>query len=91
MERQPYFQVGEEVILQSKHFPEANGIYIVEGLHWAENHVSSGTGKDLPNMFVYNLSGCKGQWVESALRKKYPPSSQGFSEIMKILKQNENA
>lgn len=91
MERQPYFQVGEEVILQSKHFPQVNGDYIIEDLCWMENHVSSATGEKLPSMCVYSLINCDGQWAESALKKKYPPSSQGFNELISSIKQNEYA
>ncbi len=92
MERQPYFQVGEEVTLQSKHFPQVNGDYIIEDLDWMENHISSATGEKLPSMFVYRLINCDGQyWAESALKKKYPPSSKGFSELMSSIKQNEHA
>ncbi len=91
MERQPYFQVGEEVILQSKHFPQVNGDYIIEDLEWMENHVSSATGEKLPSMFVYSLINCDGQWAEFVLKKKYPPSSQGFNELISSVKQNEHA
>lgn len=104
MERQPYFQVGEEVTLVSKSHPEYNGDYVVykifeNGELWncRINDLYTLESEGLTYVFekpledkVTNL-GNECLWCESALRKKYSPSSQGFGEIMKSLKQNENA
>ena len=56
-----YFQVGEEVILQSKKYPELNGEYVVEGYYKkgdiVENPVGAGYRwvNDDP---TYTLHGC---------------------------------
>ncbi len=91
MERQPYFQVGEEVILQSEFAPQDNGECVVEWLAFRKGPVQTSFGDFVPSTFVYVLSNRTGIWLESALRKKYPPASQGFSELISSIKQNEHA
>ncbi len=94
MERQAYFQVGEEVILQSKQFPKYNGKYTVEkifppGPHygpdgeslWTDQHFSYCLG------FAFNWKGgiCD-TWQEPSIKKLHKPSETNFTELMNNLK-----
>ena len=85
----PLFAVGEEVILQSKAHPEYNGDAVVLSVF-----ATTGGGPEPGNIVIkggwaYELTiptpFNKG-WHESALRKKYPPSSLGYEELISALK-----
>jgi len=102
MKRQPYFQVGEEVTAIFKNYPESNGDYVI--LEVLSNQQARqeilGTGSKLLCEFYYRLDGLELIWQgqvagdfagEPALRKKYPPSSQSFNELISSIKQNEHA
>lgn len=96
----PKFEVGEEVILVTKTFPEHNGERVVEAvLTRGENYTGRLTGfnvlLELDNLhtFVYLLSGKEVDprdgleivWAESSLRKKHKPAEMSFSALMQSL------
>jgi hypothetical protein len=89
---QPYFAVGEEVILVSKSHPECNGEHTVARIFIQGDEYKSTSGKPWQN-----TSDTIGYWLESddierrnngklwsqsALRKKHPPSTESFTELM---------
>ena len=90
----PYFSVGEEVILQSKDEPQLNGEYVVEAVFDEGETASTSPGKTWVNVngYGYFLEGeyhthpdsdCpRVLWTESALRKKHKPSTDSFTEMM---------
>lgn len=86
----PYFSVGEEVILVSKMQPQYNGDQIVEYVIPPGEHpdpLNSNVIVEGPG-YGYRLAGLslhedRGLYFdESALRKKYKPSDESFSELM---------
>lgn len=95
----PLFSVGEEVILQSKSSPEFNGIYVIHKiLRDRQYMIDRHTGRNIQCEFNHGYFGYILDqpilsdigndiiWAEAALRKRYPPSSQSFSELMNTLK-----
>lgn len=78
------FEVGEEVILQSKDFPEYNSPCVVisrvctsmeselTGVMTAGNYYKTDIQTDDPNSW----------WIESALRKKHKPSDQSLEDMI---------
>lgn len=81
----PKFSVGEVVILQSQHNPEANGEYTVLSF---ERGIGRPSGVEC---YVYMLDGVLswsklGSWAESALRKKHQPGEHSFTDLMASLK-----
>lgn len=91
MNSRPLFEVGEEVILQSKSFPQYNGETTVVSVEYRSGLCVT-TGKLLSPNYLYTL-GVKSVevdvWDESALRKKHPPSEHSFTELMEKLKSGE--
>lgn len=97
------FEVGEEVILCSKTFPELNGEAVVLMLvkAGAAKFNCPHCGRDLSSKRVkgktYYLSipsknedyGCCAPWAESALRKKHKGSDFSFNQIMSEIKSTE--
>lgn len=84
------FEVGEIVILESENYPELNGEYPVVGVYF-EGLALLASGGFEKDTFVYELHGVSSDieaWVESALRKKYKPSSEDFRSMMNTLKTN---
>lgn len=80
----PKFEVGEVVILDSKHRPECNGEYVVVdamyGL-WRNN-----TTKEIREGWTYKLNdGSKDPWGEPSLRKKHQPGELSFTDLMASL------
>ena len=99
MERQPYFQVGEEVTLKSISQPQDNGDYVIlkilkDGEEWDDrlntDYIIESDG--LTYVFeqpIANTSADEGTeclWCESALRKKYKPSELSFNEMLSEIK-----
>jgi len=91
---QPYFSVGEEVILESKNYPEFNGEHVVEHIRAKGIYP---TRHDLlfyrvVEGFAYKLIGIDEScfpasdsnpyFGQPTLRKKHPPSTESFSEMM---------
>lgn len=78
----PYFEIGEEVILASEMLPQFNGEYIVSDRracnnigyeYWLENDPVNGK-----------------PWYETLLRKKHKPNNESFSQLITNLnKQTE--
>jgi len=88
----PYFSVGEEVILQSKDFPHLSGDHIIERVFLVGDPVfkvgnHTYVNRDTP---AYHLEGendigrdgYREPWVQSVLRKKHKPSTDSFTEMM---------
>jgi hypothetical protein len=97
----PYFKIGEEVILQSKNLPNLNGEYVVEEVFLdgdvvyssPKHRITSGgiaytLFKDI-RMEVLSDGEYRRGWAQSALRKKHPPSDDNFEEMMSKLKEGE--
>ncbi|MAI12873.1 MAG: hypothetical protein CMM15_02560 [Rhodospirillaceae bacterium] len=92
------FEVGEEVILVSKNYPEFNGEYIIESFMKAGTKCNCQCGKEWQwneNVYVINANfsikqacGCTttGEALESSLRKKHKGSDFSFDEMMKEIK-----
>lgn len=96
MSKQPLFSVGEEVILCSKDYPEHNGEYYVHkvldtGQHYIcrltgiQYTAISGIGYLLDQPVLHPHKNAEAYWSEGALRKKYPPSTESFKEMMSNL------
>jgi hypothetical protein len=71
------FNVGEEILLQSKDFPECNGDYTIVEI---VNHHEYGWIYKLDIHFV--KPGWSDYWKESALRKKHTPGELSFEDLM---------
>lgn len=96
----PLFEVGEEVILQSKVRPELNGEATVLGVYTdtllAKKRLNELNPPDVN--FIGELTGARYEltitnirstgviafWAESALRKKHKPSDKSFGELINI-------
>lgn len=96
----PRFNVGEEVILQSKDYPEMNGEYtVLKVISGGGMVVCSITGQSyrqtdglsyvLNDGNLHKRDNCEINWNESALRKKHKPSGKSFSEMMSDIKNKE--
>lgn len=88
----PLFSVNEVVIVCSKVCQDYNGEQVIESVTWKEAGVCRMTGKILDGHWGYVIYAQedKSRWyLEESLRKKYPPSSQSFSELMNSLKSPE--
>lgn len=83
----PLFAVGEEVILVSVQSPHCNGPAVV--LDVDNNYEDEVPGYLLTTPCEKDDEGIDMLWDQSALRKKSPPSSQSFSELMNTLKSPE--
>lgn len=99
MERQPYFQVGEEVTLKSIDQPQDNGDYIIlsilkHGEEWNDrlntDYITVSEGLtyvfEEPIVDTSMEEGTECLWCESALRKKYKPSELSFNEMINEIK-----
>ena len=86
MERHPYFQIGEEVILQSIDHPSDNGIYYIENICFKENPIRYTTLEDLPASFAYELVGIEGWWGEKIIKKIHKPSQCSFENLLNEIK-----
>lgn len=98
----PKFKIGEEVIRQApkENCPELNGVYIVEDIislsEMRKLHPTMiCTGKyyyKLPSFYskLNDGSVCR-HGSETFLRKKYPPATESFHEMMAKLKSKEKA
>lgn len=93
------FEVGEEVTLCSKTFPQLNCETVVIGVIECGGGVGncshcnkevrlggSGFGYFLEVKNIHEKFGCCAAWAESALRKKYKGSDFLFDEIIKEIK-----
>lgn len=96
----PLFEVGEMVVLQSKNYPEVDGEYCVLKVMPAQQARHLFPTFIIPNGWIYDIGVVRlgincgtpcSLFHETDLRKKYPPSSQSFSELMNTLKSPEKA
>jgi len=85
---QPYFEVGEPVILACTTKPELNGEYTVinlwpEGRHLVEIRDNYEHWLTVRQRFAYELEGLKEIWFgESCLRKKYKRPDESFLDML---------
>lgn len=86
----PLFAVGEEVILQSVNYPEANGDYVIIEAFYGQ--ALDSVTRELETAFFYMLDTDaykKGEWWhQESLRKKHKPTDESFDEMMNNIKQN---
>lgn len=101
----PKFEVGEEVILQSRTHPQANGEYVVGSVFKLDleekiaTDIETGkrwTFKSLDGTYSYDvgniLNGPQMTMVEEIeLRKKHKPSRMSFDNLMSSLKSPVNS
>ena len=97
------FEVGEEVILCSKAFPELNGdsVVLMSVKAGIAKFNCPHCGVDLSGKILRGMSyyldvpsrneshGCCAPWSESALRKKHKGSDFSFDQIMSEIKSTE--
>lgn len=96
----PLYNVGDVVVLQSVSLPELNGNYLVRAVIGIfREHICAITGEeivyesDFDSPFGYLLdppvlspeTGREAAFEESALRRRYPPASESFKQIMNKL------
>lgn len=85
----PLFAVNEVVIICEPREPEHNTEQTILEIDWSEDFDWSDDPSDEPKpaCWMYQMEGESDfMWCEGGLRKKYPPSSQSFSELMNSLK-----
>lgn len=98
----PKFSVGETVVLQSKSMPWYNGVYTINDvLDPNKEVVCRLSGRKIGGCLLrssyrlctplshYNFSDYETIWMESAIRKYFPPedlSKDSFQEILDKLK-----
>ncbi len=79
----PLFQVGEEVILCSKRFPDANGEAVVTcRFYGLSKNIHSG---NIVEGWKYKTDVMPDRihvWEESVLRKKHKPSDQSLEDMI---------
>jgi len=86
------FHVGEEIILESKAHSQYNGEYTIVAVVPPESFykdfviTEKSWGYDLGFVIPDGQTRIVTLWKESALRKKYKPSSESYSELLKSLK-----
>lgn len=80
----PYFEIGEEVLLCSREFPELNGQAIVLGVRSYD--MVEVEGKLLYDRYGYKLTidAPYEWWIQCALRKKHKKGDD-FSRLMSDL------
>jgi len=91
---EPYFQVGEEVLIQCETSPQDNGDATVLSVLppssvEIKNPMSSGDFIDPHNQNIYWMDksyvepeGWSGWYFQSTLRKKHKPSTKSFSQLI---------
>ncbi len=87
---EPYFQVGEEVILVSVKHPHVNGDYVVEDIlppnqtvdPYNSNHLITKDGTAGYKLEGLDDVGNSVWWTQNSLRKKHKPSTQSFSNLI---------
>jgi len=80
----PKYSEGEVVIIQSKHYPQENGEAIVIDMSFEEKPINAATREFMSESWVYTLEG-KGDWHESALRKRHEPSQMSFQYLIQSI------
>jgi hypothetical protein len=79
----PKFQVGEEVILQSKARPECNGECIVTEVTTGNIKPEDGAPTYRGVAYFTSIEHPEGyKWAESALKKKHDPGTKSFSQLI---------
>ncbi len=95
----PYFEVGEEVILESATCPELNGDYFIEHMLpkgvWP-NPYKSDSLIEVISPAAYKLMGIapvkpvlSGYFGQPSLKKKHKPSGKSFQELITNLQPTE--
>lgn len=95
---QPYFSIGEQVILISIDNPRLNGEYTIERYMPPRPCINPLTGRlNTSTNHAYKLHGIEpedttkgsGYFRQTSLRKKYEPPAKSFSEMMDKLNKVE--
>lgn len=85
----PYFSIGEEVILVSKDAPHLNGDYTVERVLQKGDTLTSTDGNiGIVSELGYSIGVAftrYDSWCQSALRKKHKPSDESFTNMISNL------
>lgn len=88
--KEPLFSVGEEVLLQSKAYPEYNGEAVVIFYSPSAGGIDREGVRHIQGGFAYKLSidspVPNKMWHETALKKKPKPSELSFQELVSSLK-----
>ena len=92
--KSPLFEIGENVILQSRSFPEYNGEEIIIDIRRSNDNkaltlngiIDTGTPWGYKLNIQHPLCGW---WSEVALRKKHKPSEDSYESMINKLKQQD--
>lgn len=88
----PLFQVGEEVVLQSKTHPELNGeCTVMQVQKNGDKYLNPDKNRIVTAIYRYghfsyftSIRNPNGEpWAQCALRKKHKPSDQSLEDIIK--------
>ena len=89
----PYFSVGEEVIVVVEHGSQHNGDHVIEAILPKGRHELPETGgfHNVTDLFAYKMVGIgyddvpdeySGYFKQSSLRKKHKPSDESFTDMI---------
>jgi hypothetical protein len=86
--RNPYFTIGEKVLIQSKVQPQFNGEYHIESIQYYMNgHVNS-EGTEIPPGYYYYIAETLHQWSEASLKKIHTGTGGSYKDMISGLKGN---
>jgi hypothetical protein len=81
--REAYFDVGEEVILQSRGFPELNGnATVISKVYGVRRSSFDGISRKGWAYYLDVVGPNEAPWREASLRKKHKPSEFSFEELI---------
>jgi hypothetical protein len=81
----PKFAIGEVCILAHPQYNELNGEYVIRDFQWYDR--DNTYGYLILDHYVIGFHGNPSRYAaEFHLRKKYPPSTQSFTELLDTLK-----
>lgn len=87
------YKIGDDVVLKCIHLPQYNGDYcIFHILESGDSYLCRLTGRLLrytgERVYVLDeplldpVTGCESAFGEACLRRRYPPSTESFKEMM---------
>lgn len=86
---QPYFSIGEEVVVQSSFSPEHNGEDIIESMMYGTVTLKDDTTYEGWLYITEQQTDKTLSYIEPSLRKKHKPSDESFHSLMSSLKIKE--